>query len=564
MELDAIRVALDSNNLTEASRLFEEVPDAELGPEERFQLGRLYLKTGKGGQAGEQFVIASLRGQWTLARLANVVDLLLSYNLKPAAAAVIGASVVRFPNEPILVAAFARVCAEVGDVPLALTLFEKVDPALLEKTPVQLRLFGQILVKGGRIGEGRLMLDRYFELFPDKIEVTSVLSNDELDAALASEADWGWAYFHRGKRALETFEYDVAINRLTGAVAHLTGSPRSLALEGLAEAIRRFCSTQDAIDQLKALSREFPEESALALYAGTIEYRSGNMIEAAELFTRVPEGFADRHVVARGAKSFVRPVHEAQNVVPQIVDLELASITPEDKAVLFCAADNRYFRLFHASVLASILHVCGDTPVHFHIVNPDASTLEILNRIRKQVGSRIGWSSEQCSFAFPRPYYAMARFLVAPYLLDAYGLPLIISDIDAVLIKDPIAGLASVGPFDVGIKKHASRRLEFPWTEVFATFAIFAPTRGSVSFLNSVSTYFWNVHNRQPTANLWWIDQNALTFAAECHSGSSSVAVIDIGETRLDRCIETNERMASKEEFIRRVISRYKSPEFPL
>jgi hypothetical protein len=176
-------------------------------------------------------------------------------------------------------------------------------------------------------------------------------------------------------------------------------------------------------------------------------------------------------------------------------------------------------------------------------MNPDAKALTLISNIRKKAPKlRFNVSFEDVEFSAARPYYATARYLHAEKLMEAYQLPLLMSDVDGYLAKSP-DGLASVP--EIGIKRGDTHRLNIPWTDFLATTTWLPYNEPSLIFLKHARNYFWRVY--RPDENYWFIDQSVLNYAAR---NVPAEWLLNLTETPYKRIFNTYSGTRSREEFI--------------
>lgn len=123
--------------------------------------------------------------------------------------------------------------------------------------------------------------------------------------------------------------------------------------------------------------------------------------------------------------------------------------------VLLAACDERYFRQFGKQLAASCLRLSPATRVHLHLVEPSAETLAALPSVLAQYGPRLTISHEDGSRSpYPEPskfYYTAARFAVAARLRNLISAPLLVVDVDGLVVNDMSPGFAELAPYDVGL-----------------------------------------------------------------------------------------------------------------
>lgn len=123
--------------------------------------------------------------------------------------------------------------------------------------------------------------------------------------------------------------------------------------------------------------------------------------------------------------------------------------------VLLAACDDRYFRQFGKQLAASCLRFSQAIRVHLHIFEPSAETLGALPHIVDRNGARLTISQEDGSRSpYSEPskfFYTAARFAVASRLRALIGAPLLVVDVDGLVVNDLSPGFAELGPYDVGL-----------------------------------------------------------------------------------------------------------------
>ena len=435
------------------------------------------------------------------------------------------------------------------------------------------RVAGLSLIRLGRYGEARRKIETAMVLSPQTSTVRSWLPRELLQSLLTDAPDFGWAMYQLAVLAFENRDFASAMT-LTSALVDDAETPaplRSAAVEILCELYRRQLPWRDAAREIEhTLDRTAAHVAAptAALFRGAMAYANGNSDGAEAAFSVVAAdataGVVERIKAARGVATFRTRLQEPAAAQKAFFDwrrrqsmADLAEPTPSDRFVLLCAADGRYVAMFAQSFIASALHQCGDTIIHMHIINPTAESAAALQAIRRQIPwVRISTSTETVDFPAPRPYYATARFLIAPEVLAAYKLPLIAADIDVAFVKSPLAGVRQIGNTDVGIKFNPSDRLEYPWIKVLATCTYFAPFASAFEYLADVGKYFWDNYDPVGRKKCWWINRNALLYAST-GAKQTRLRICDLAGTALDKVVEGSRPTEQKQDFIKRVSGRY-------
>jgi hypothetical protein len=371
-----------------------------------------------------------------------------------------------------------------------------------------------------------------------------------------------WPKYHlaRARFSLRKYEEAAELCRAILADPDAPTSLRSGAFELLCEGTRRQ-EPGRAAEELHAILGAvaddlFPE--SLALYQGLLHFyegRSDDALAAFQLAGSGGNGLHDRLRVSLGTTTYL---HSAAVAVagPQaserITDFGLRhEPRSDDDVVLMCAADSRYFGMFFPTWVASAIHTAGDILIHAHVVNPRPAFFEEVTEVLSAIPhARVNITTSEADFPSPRPFFATIRYLIAPQLLDRYRRPLLITDIDSVVIKPPQAGARALAGA-VGIKRKADGWLEFPWTVDLATYTLIPPNTAGMRFAELIRNYFWTAFDVSGAKNGWWIDQNALLYADQAVAWQKA-QVVDLSLTDLNQPIRTNSSMEPKEKFIAR------------
>ncbi|BBL77139.1 tetratricopeptide repeat protein [Methylomagnum ishizawai] len=566
MDVDNLRQLIDVGQYQEAMRLCQansaslSVNDSEL----LFQVGRLYYKMGDYPRASEYFITAAKTPDCPQWKIKLMAQLLLEQRLSANSLIVSVLGLEKFPNDPACLDAYALALFRMKQYSLAEPAFAKACE--LDGTAEDYRRqYGLCLVLLGRYIEAKYWFDSSATLNPEKTLVRPYLPMQVLSQAVEAVGDWAWAEFHLANLAFEKGSYAHAEGLFKKASEHADpGSPLGKAARLMhAELIRRVYGLQEAKEKLGLLlSNGDATESWYWLNLGLIAFNEDRLEEAEACFSKVDEKIGELNVLALGSSSFSllkgedkAPSPDDEHAFKGAMDIP---VKDEDEYIILAAADARYVGLFVENFVSSVLHTCGDVPIHLHIINPNQDSAAALDRIRDAVPwIRLSTTDERVSFPLPRPYYATARFLFARDLLRVTKKPTVIADIDAVFIKDPRAGVRELKYADVAVKLNpGDHHLEYPWYKVFATSSIFMPGAGSEWFLNAVARYFWKIYDPTGASNKWWIDQNALYYAWRL-SLQESFKMVDLGRTLANRCIEANKPMEAKQEFTQRMAERF-------
>ena len=181
--------------------------------------------------------------------------------------------------------------------------------------------------------------------------------------------------------------------------------------------------------------------------------------------------------------------------------------------VYFVAADSRYIKRFARALHSSLAAVKGNCLLHIHAINPDAATSRLLAYMKERPGPMVAFSSEEVDLAGlsddqRRVYYASARFFVLSALRRHYDKPVIVADIDQVVLRDP-ASLIEPDSDVAAIRFPYGR---FNLMARFSASVIIAASPAAETYFDRVAGYIAG-RMSDPQAIAWHLDQIALDVA---------------------------------------------------
>lgn len=180
--------------------------------------------------------------------------------------------------------------------------------------------------------------------------------------------------------------------------------------------------------------------------------------------------------------------------------------------VAFTSCDGRYFTKYIDALANSLAATTPDCGLHIHVVDPDGETSAHAERLRQRLpGLPIRLSAEPSPPGLDaeqrRVYYACARFLRLPDLLEGYGKPLLMLDIDMVVLRGIAPLLAQLDREDADLAMiHGQPR--DPWCCLWADVVAARPTPLALAYLRKVRAYIAYFFERRDPR--WFLDQVAL------------------------------------------------------
>lgn len=191
------------------------------------------------------------------------------------------------------------------------------------------------------------------------------------------------------------------------------------------------------------------------------------------------------------------------------------------RVVHLVACDDGYFRRWGNMLIYSSLRAgAEDVLVHVHVADPSEETVRTLEEWSARRDVVVRFSTEQLPPAHATvAMYTCLRFLVAPMVQAAYGLPMVISDVDMVVNRSWDDVIELVRPADVAyIDPGRSARITSrrggsrPWALAAGSVYVGASGTGQ-AYLDFVSRYIRAVIGF-PAPEVWYrmwsIDQVAL------------------------------------------------------
>jgi hypothetical protein len=108
----------------------------------------------------------------------------------------------------------------------------------------------------------------------------------------------------------------------------------------------------------------------------------------------------------------------------------------EASIVLLCAVDDLYLAAFADDFVENALKVSPSALIHFHLVNNKVELSQLLETDLLS-NDQISITVEHTEAYAPGIYAIMARYIILPFLLQRWGRPVLVTDIDLTLQEDP-------------------------------------------------------------------------------------------------------------------------------
>ena len=143
--------------------------------------------------------------------------------------------------------------------------------------------------------------------------------------------------------------------------------------------------------------------------------------------------------------------------------------------IILAACDDKYFDMFAVGLVHSMNTRAETHALHLHFLKPSDATIAKADALRKQFSNvRLTYTTDQCLDAHKanaqKIYYAAARFVVAPFILEAGARRLLIVDVDSVMRTSPWPILSQMRDTSIGFVFRNSYR---EWQRILAGAVLF-------------------------------------------------------------------------------------------
>lgn len=281
---------------------------------------------------------------------------------------------------------------------------------------------------------------------------------------------------------------------------------------GLGNALRdigRLSEARDAYERARALK---PDSPFVSRRLGSLLALLGEIGDADACFRESSNAGLRPDGVMHMSDQYFRELDQNRAaLLSGIVAIEGEWRRTDAELVVFLGGDTRYVRMFAYTLINSIQKNGGlQCAFHLHVVNPDNEIVEDVEKMRRALGARINytWEFPQLSQGVDlRTYYACARFLQLPKLLEEYQCPLLLLDLDQIVIGDLRRAGEAVGGCDIGIVQWHPTKWD-PWDTFSASAIWYQPTCSARELAQWTALYIAECLSRGNSQ--WFLDQCAI------------------------------------------------------
>ena len=210
-------------------------------------------------------------------------------------------------------------------------------------------------------------------------------------------------------------------------------------------------------------------------------------------------------------------------------------ISQQDKLIVFTACDSKYLE-YAIPLIRSLDFFSPGYQFVLHVINPGDTDLERLRSVGASLRStRLAISSEQVDLSHLAPvtvsaYYASARFIVMPDLLESVGLSILCLDADSLFVN-PIDGqFTDEGQSDIVVYSENFNKEVSDKRKVKNGTILFDPSTKVHALLIEMRKHFLKLFEEGEVG--WYIDQEV--FAQHLRNDRFALTVAHISPAYAD------------------------------
>ncbi|WP_395517398.1 tetratricopeptide repeat protein [Pseudorhizobium flavum] len=301
-------------------------------------------------------------------------------------------------------------------------------------------------------------------------------------------------------------------------------------LNGLIKA--RQIDLDGAVASIRKAHSILPDNPHAVYCLGSLLACTGELTEADMLFARnVPV------LTGAGTPTYTCALRFFPENVDGSINRVLSSVVePNEKhnaAVYLVATDSVYLGRYGGALAESVRRNCGENwLLHYHVVNPDETayrTIQAISEAHKNIRVTVEEADlSEYDDAEKKVYYSCARYLVLEDCLRMQKCPIVVADIDQMVMADPSPLMETLGDRDVAVLRFSDQANNL-FSYLSATLMVVSPTAKGHQFSRALrlSTELALVDKAKRT---WHLDQAIL---AVTYLKASDTAYADISPTMI-------------------------------
>lgn len=272
----------------------------------------------------------------------------------------------------------------------------------------------------------------------------------------------------------------------------------------------------DAVAAMRQAYAILPENPSVIYALGSLLACRREFEEADKLFAKdVPVMTGTGSPTYTRALRFKHDFLSSSQPPPRIVEpLASAALGSNDwTTVYLVASDSVYFERYAQALARSVeIHGGGRILIYFHVVNANAQTYNIFSALSKRHPNVRGavetFDFGNLSEIQRKTYYSCVRYLVLAEIMSEFAAPIVVADIDQMLVSDPEPLFLITGAADVALLRFDNQCHNL-FSFLSATLMVVQPTAGAANFVNALAS---NVRRSisNPQNMTWHLDQAAL------------------------------------------------------
>lgn len=345
--------------------------------------------------------------------------------------------------------------------------------------------------------------------------VAVIPAGERMEAAAGALAAWRAAPHDPGATAAawQLFTHMGEADEVERFERRLAETGDAVAVVGLANALRRAGRALRAERLYRQALERFPEVSFTLSRLGCLCAELNRLEEADRFFRAAAARHGGRDTVTRTDPAFLASLRAGPPPAGIAGTLIEGAAVRGKPLIVYVACDPVYFRRFAGPMLRSVAEDSGlDAAICLHVVNPDPETARAMEAEAAAYGAeRFVLVRERADLAplgaQAKTHFACSRFLFLPELLARYGRPVLMLDVDLLVLRDLAPLLATSAAADLGAMTNALKRLDI-WSLVYADVLHVRPTPAAAAFLDLAARYVR--HFLKPGTAHWFLDQAAL------------------------------------------------------
>jgi hypothetical protein len=410
---------------------------------------------------------------------------------------------------------------------MLLKLIRSLKPRRATEHVESLRLRAQVLYRAGRYAEAELLYKGLLDLRPQDAHALF-----ELGVACHQQGRLHEAFRHCERALAISPDHPEWVGSLAHTANDLGKAEGVAACEkriiedgdfvswlALGNALRESDRLQEAENAYRRCLEQVPSSPYAMRRLGSLLALSGRLEEADACFrVSACAGLAPDPLL-RFSSGFLDALERnRESLLDGLPQIEGEWANSPSALVAFACCDTVYFRKFAWPLSSSIIRNAQvDCLVHIHVINPEPALYAEMETLCAGLGSgRVVCTWEHTALpedGSAKTYYASARLLHLPRVIERYARPVLALDMDVLVLGSLERVLQAAGNGDLALVRWHATRWD-PWDCLWASAVLARHTPGAISILQRAALFTRHFLLHGPRH--WFLDQVALFAAIEC------------------------------------------------